>query len=174
MGIDYSLKFWGWFFLALYVGLMMILGAIAMKRVTSSDDFATARGSYGPVFLAFALTATTASGGTFIGIPALAYTTGFSALWYAFTYPLGVYVGVLLCLKAVRRAGAKFGNRSIPEFLGDRFQSESLRVCVSLFRYITLVSWRVQVGFESFFVVDFFIFSFSGLVARAGNWYSGF
>ena len=33
-------------------------GAIGMRRVSNSDDFATARRSYGPIFLAFALTAT--------------------------------------------------------------------------------------------------------------------
>ncbi len=138
MSLGFGLQYWGWFFLALYIGLMIVLGAVGMKRVTSSDDFATARRSYGPIFLAFALTATTASGGTFIGIPALAYSTGFSALWYAFIYPLGVYLGVLLCLKAVRRAGDTFGNRSIPEFLGDRYDSEALRVCVSLFSILLL------------------------------------
>ena len=61
--------------------MMIVLGAIGMRRVSNSDDFATARRSYGPIFLAFALTATAASGGTFIGIPALAYKTGFPALW---------------------------------------------------------------------------------------------
>lgn len=136
--VDPSLRLWGWFFLALYIGAMMILGFIGMRRVRDSDDFATARASYGPIFLAFALTATTASGGTFIGIPALAYRTGFPALWYAFVYPLGVYLGVLVCLRAVRRAGATFGNRSIPEYLGDRYQSGALRICVALFSLLLL------------------------------------
>ena len=118
--------------------MMVVLGAIGMRRVSNSDDFATARRSYGPIFLAFALTATAASGGTFIGIPALAYKTGFSALWYAFSYPIGVYVGVLLCMKAIRRAGDAFGNRSIPEYLGDRYESEVLRILVSLLSILLL------------------------------------
>ena len=136
--VDPSLRLWGWFFLALYIGAMMIFGFIGMRRVRDSDDFATARGAYGPIFLAFALTATTASGGTFIGIPALAYRTGFPALWYAFVYPLGTYLGVLVCFRAVRRAGATFGNRSMPEYLGDRYQSDALRICVALFSLLLL------------------------------------
>jgi SSS family transporter len=117
---------------------MLVFGYIGMRRVRGSDDFATARSSYGPVFLAFALTATAASGGTFIGIPAIAYKSGFCALWYALAYPLGAYVGLTICLRGIRRAGANFGTRSIPEYLGDRFDSEVLRVCVSVFSILLM------------------------------------
>jgi Na+/proline symporter len=79
-GVDPSLRLWGWFFLTVYIALMVVFGVIGMRRIRGSDDFATARRSYGPLFLALAFTATTASGGTFIGIPALAYAAGFSAL----------------------------------------------------------------------------------------------
>jgi len=136
--VDPSLRLWGWFFLVVYIGAMLAFGYIGMRRVRGSDDFATARGSYGPVFLAFALTATAASGGTFIGIPAIAYKSGFCALWYALVYPLGAYVGLTICLKGIRRAGANFGTRSMPEYLGDRFDSEALRICVSLFSMLLM------------------------------------
>ena len=93
-GLD-PLIFWGWFFLILYIGLMLSFGFVGMSRVKDSDDFATARGSYGPLFLAFAMTATTASGATFLGLPGLAYQSGLPVLWYAFVYPLGgLYRGI--------------------------------------------------------------------------------
>lgn len=136
--VDPNLRVWGWIFLAIYIGAMLAFGFVGMRRVRSSDDFATARGGYGPLFLAFALTATAASGGTFIGIPAIAYTSGFSALWYAFIYPIGLYFGLLLCLRGIRRAGANFGSRSMPEYLGDRFDSEALRICVALFSMLLM------------------------------------
>ncbi|MEQ8663267.1 MAG: sodium:solute symporter family protein, partial [Gammaproteobacteria bacterium] len=136
--IDPTLRLWGWLFLALYIVAMLFFGYVGMRRVKSSDDFATARGAYGPLFLAFALTATTASGGTFLGIPALAYANGFSALWYAVAYPLGTYLGLIVCLRGVRRAGAAFGTRSMPEYLGDRFDSEALRICAALFSMLLL------------------------------------
>jgi len=136
--VDPNLRLWGWFFLAIYISAMLVFGLIGMRRVRNSDDFATARAGYGPLFLAFALTATTASGGTFIGIPAIAYKSGFPALWYAFVYPIGVYLGLVVCLKGIRRAGATFGTRSMPEYLGDRFDSEALRLCVSLFSMLLL------------------------------------
>lgn len=144
LDIDPSLHTWGWIFLLVYIGAMLSFGYIGMRRVRSSDDFATARGGYGPLFLAFALTATAASGGTFIGLPAIAYKSGFSALWYAFVYPLGLYAGMLICLRGIRRAGANFGSRSMPEYLGDRFDSEALRICVALFSMLLMFYLAAQ------------------------------
>lgn len=135
---DPGLRMWGWLFLALYILAMLVFGYIGMRRVRGSDDFATARAGYGPWFLAFALTATAASGGTFIGIPAIAYQSGVSALWYAFVYPLGCYFGLAVCLRGIRRAGANFGTRSMPEYLGDRFDSEALRLCAALFSMLLM------------------------------------
>ncbi len=132
------LIFWGWTFLSFYIGLMVVFGFVGMRRVEDSDDFATARGSYGPLFLALAMTATTASGATFLGLPGLAYKSGMSVLWYAFIYPLGVYSGVLICLHGIRRAGESFGSRSMPEYLGDRFDSNALCIIAALFSMLLL------------------------------------
>ena len=57
-----SLITWSWIFLVVYIGGMLIIGVIGQRKVKHADDFATARGSYGPLFLAFAFAATTASG----------------------------------------------------------------------------------------------------------------
>ena len=115
-----------------YVGLMIFLGTRGRRRIGSGDDFAVARGGYGPFTLAIAFAATIASGATFLGLPGFAYTYGVSALWVGFIYPVAVYLGVLLCQRAVIRLGNQFGNRSIPEFLGDRYQSEAIRVLAAL------------------------------------------
>ncbi len=133
------LIFWGWTFLSIYIAMMMYFGLVGMSRVKGSDDFATARASYGPLFLALAMTATTASGATFLGLPGLAYTSGLPVLWYAFIYPLGVYTGVLICLHGIRRAGESFGSRSMPEYLGDRFDSDALRILAALFSMLLLI-----------------------------------
>lgn len=123
---------WSWVFLVVYIGLMVGIGLYAQKRVKHADDFATARNSYGPVFLAFAFAASTASGATFLGGPALAYEWGFAVNWTNILYPIGLYFGVLISMRLVATAGNRFGSRSIPEFLGDRYQSEGIRVLVSL------------------------------------------
>ncbi len=127
-----SLITWSWMFLVVYIGLMIAVGLYARGRIVHADDFATARRSYGPTFLAFAFAASTASGATFLGGPALAYEWGFAALWSSLLYPIGVYFGVMVCMRLIATAGNRFGNRSIPEYLGDRYQSDGIRVLVSL------------------------------------------
>ena len=127
-----SLIGWSWLFLVVYLTGMISLGLVAHRRVQHADDFATARGSYGPVFLALAFAASTASGATFLGGPALSYEWGFAANWGNFLYPIGVYFGILISMRLIATSGNRFGNRSIPEFLGDRYQSEGIRVLVAL------------------------------------------
>ena len=124
---------WSWLFLVVYIGGMLTIGIVAQRRVKHADDFATARNSYGPVFLALAFAATTASGATFMGSPGLSYEWGLPTAWGAFLYPTGVYLGVLVAIRLVTVSGHRFGNRSIPEYLGDRYQSEGIRVLVSVF-----------------------------------------
>lgn len=133
-----ELQTWSWFFLVVYVGVMLGFGALGMRRVKGADDFATARGGYGPLFLAVAFTATASSGATFLGLPAWGYQVGVSSLALAILYPLGTYIGVLICLRVISHGGSEFGSRSIPEYLGDRYQSEFLRVACSVFTLLML------------------------------------
>ncbi len=138
MDVDPTLRVYSWVFLVFYLSLMVAFGVAGRRRVRSADDFATARGGYGPLFLALAFAATTASGATFLGLPGIGYKAGLSTLWLIYGYPLGVYVGVLICLRVVSRAGQSFGSRSIPEYLGDRYQSDGIRIAVSLFSLLLL------------------------------------
>ena len=131
-----SLIAWSWLFLVLYICGMLGLGVVGQRRIKHADDFATARGSYGPVFLALAFAATTASGATFLGGPGLAYEWGIASVWSKFLYPIGVYFGVLISMRLIATAGNRFGSRSIPEYLGDRYGSEGIRILVSVFSLV--------------------------------------
>lgn len=133
-----SLIAWSWLFLVVYVGLMVGIGLFAQGRIRHADDFATARGSYGALFLALAFAASTASGATFLGTPALGYEWGMAAQWGNFLYPMGLYFGVLICMRLVATSGNRYGNRSIPEYLGDRYQSDGIRVLVTLMSLVLL------------------------------------
>ncbi len=131
-----SLFAWSWLFLILYITGMLAFGWIASRRIKNADDFATARSSYGPYFLALAFAATTASGATFLGSPGLGYQFGMASVWGKFLYPIGVYFGVLITIRMVANSGHKFGNRSIPEYLGDRYRSDGVRLLVSVFSLV--------------------------------------
>ena len=127
-----SLITWSWIFLVFYISFMIGIGLFAQRKIKHADDFATARGAYGPFFLALAFAASTASGATFLGTPALSYEWGLAANWGNFLYPIGVYFGILISMRLIANSGNRFGNRSIPEYLGDRYQSEGIRILVSL------------------------------------------
>jgi hypothetical protein len=53
---------WSWLFLFFYILAMFGFGILGGRRVTGADDFATARGGYGPLLLALAFASTAASG----------------------------------------------------------------------------------------------------------------
>lgn len=155
-----SLMTWSWIFLFGYMGLMVGIGVYAQRQIKHADDFATARGAYGPFFLALAFAASTASGATFLGSPAMSYEWGLSTLWMHFLYPVGVYVGILISMRLVATSGNRFGNRSIPEYLGDRYQSDTMRLMVSLislvlFFYLAgqlvsgVVMFEIMLGLDS-------------------------
>ena len=133
-----SLYSWSWLFFFGYVAVMVGLGVVGSRRVAGADDFATARGSYGPFLLALAFASTAASGATFLGLPGLTYSYGLSTLWIAFLYPLGIYAGILISQRTIARYGNVAGTRSIPEYLGERYQSEGLRLSAAVFSLILL------------------------------------
>ena len=122
----------------LYIVAMVGFGIYASSKVSSADDYATARKGYGPFILALAFASTAASGATFLGLPGLTYTYGMSTLWIAFLYPIGLYIGVLITQKSIGRYGNAAGARSIPEYLGERYQSEGLRVSAAIFSLMLL------------------------------------
>jgi Na+/proline symporter len=129
---------WSWIFLIVYVGAMLGFGVLGSRKVSGADDFATARQGYGPFLLALAFASTAASGATFLGLPGLTYRLGMSTLWIAFCYPVGIYIGILVCQRTIGRYGNQMGARSIPEYLGERYQSEALRICAAVFSLILL------------------------------------
>jgi sodium/proline symporter len=125
-------------FLFIYITVMLAFGWLGNRKVSGADDFATARQGYGPFILALAFASTAASGATFLGLPGLTYQYGLSTLWIAFLYPLGIYIGVLICQRTIGRYGNSAGARSIPEYLGERYQSEALRVSAAVFSLMLL------------------------------------
>jgi Na+/proline symporter len=133
-----NLTAWSWLFLLGYIGLMVAFGVIGSRRVVGADDFAVARRGYGPFLLALAFASTAASGATFLGLPGLTYSYGVSTIWLAFLYPVGIYLGVLICQRTIADGGNAAGTRSIPEYLGERYDSEALRVSAAVFSLMLL------------------------------------
>ncbi len=142
---DISIGAWGWFWLVFFIVGTLGIGFYAMTKTKTDEDFAVARKSYGPYILVLALASTIASGATFMGIPGLAYDKGFPALWYPAIYPIGIYLGLILSVQLIKRAGDTFRSNSLPEFLGQRFDSDFLRVGFALLSLLLIYYVTAQV-----------------------------
>lgn len=123
---------YSWIFVVVFIGGMIALGFVGLKRTKDADDFATARSSYGPLTMALVIAAGIASGSTFMGIPGLAYSIGTPSLWYPLLYPIATVIGMLFVAKVIKSYGDDFGTRTIPEFIGERYNSDFLRIALSI------------------------------------------
>ncbi|MGP4073240.1 sodium:solute symporter family protein [Piscibacillus sp. B03] len=130
--MDNNVVIYSWIFMALFIGLMIAMGFVGMKRTNNAEDFATARSSYGPIVIALVISAGISSGSTFMGMPGLAYDLGAPSLWYPLLYPVATVIGMLFVAKTIKRYGDQFGTRTIPEFIGDRFKSDFLRIILTI------------------------------------------
>ena len=72
-----------------------------------------------------------ASSDIFIGFPGSLFSRHGGGLG-DFALSGRLYLGVLVCLRLITSSGNQFGSRSIPEFLGKRYQSEAVRILVSV------------------------------------------
>ena len=99
--MDTYIGMWGWIWVVAFLVLFISIGVWGMKKTNNDEDFAVARGAYGPITLAFAFAATIASGATFMSVPGMAYSKGFAAIWYPATYPIAIYLGMILAIKLI-------------------------------------------------------------------------
>src|SRR5699024_12149833 len=127
-----SVIMWSWIFMFIFIGIMLYFGYLGMKKTNTSDDFATARSSYGPITIGLVISAGIASGSTFMGMPGLAYAMGAPSLWYPLLYPVATVFGMLFFAKAIKEYGDRLGTRTIPEFIGNRYNSDVLRLVLAV------------------------------------------
>ncbi|MFZ4450898.1 sodium:solute symporter family protein [Salibacterium aidingense] len=130
--MDSTIVMYSWIFMGLFIAFMLFMGWVGMRKTNTSDDFATARSSYGPLVVALVIAAGISSGSTFMGMPGLAYDIGTPSLWYPLLYPIATVIGMLFVAKVIKKYGDKFGTRTIPEFIGERYNSNFLRIALTI------------------------------------------
>jgi len=145
MTYETNIGAWGWAWLVAFMLMFISIGAYGMRKTKTEEDFAVARGAFGPFMVAFAFAATIASGATFMGLPGMAYSKGFAAIWYPAVYPIAIYLGLIFVVKLVKRAGDRFRSNSIPEFMGQRYQSDFLRIAFALLSLLLVFYVAAQI-----------------------------
>lgn len=145
MAYQTNIGAWGWIWLIAFMLIFIGIGTYGMRKTRTEEDFAVARGAFGPFMVAFAFAATIASGATFMSLPGMAYSKGFAAIWYPAIYPIAIYLGLIFVVKLVKRAGDGFRSNSIPEFMGQRYQSDFLRIAFALLSLLLVFYIAAQI-----------------------------
>jgi len=115
----------GLWLLALAFGLALGISLFARARSTrTAIDFQLAGRKVGVATNAFAICGDYVSAASFLGVGAAVYAAGLDGAWYATGFAAG-FVPVLLFVAAPLR---RFGERSLPDFLARRFESEPVRI----------------------------------------------
>lgn len=137
----------GIFLIVLYVFAMLALGFWAMKKTKNVGDFFLGGRAVGPWLSAFAYGTTYFSAVLFIGYGGkLGWGFGLHTMWIV----LGnVLIGSLLAWwvlgKRTREMTARLKAMTMPEFLCERYGSNTLKVAAALLIFVFLVPYSASV-----------------------------
>jgi sodium/proline symporter len=148
-----------WIYFAIMTITFVVIGIASGRKNKNEDDYATARESYSWWVIGLTIPATFASGATFLGSAGMVYGYGFPAFWYLLGYPIGGYLGMTF-LGRLGTGINKSGARTIPEFIGLRYNSDALRVITAVISFMLLayIGGQIVAGgtiFQTLFGVDY-------------------
>jgi len=116
-----------------YFLLTTWLGSRGAAHSGSMKGFAIAKGKVSPWIVGISFGASYSSANLFLGVPGWAYTYGMPVLWYSLGCFGVSWIGLLLFTKTFWERGQKgSGSLTLPQWLGDRYQSKALQVIVAL------------------------------------------
>lgn len=118
----------GWTFLIVGITFVLYIGIAVWARVASTSDFYVAGGRVHPLANGMATAADWMSAASFISMAGLIAFLGYDGSVYLMGWT-GGYVLLALLLAPYLR---KFGKFTVPDFVGDRYYSDTARVVAIL------------------------------------------
>jgi len=109
-----------------FLVILLGIGIIFSKKQNDSSDFWVGGRSFGPLVLGIGITASIMHGGTLLSGVGLMAAKGPTAL-NNLSFALGFFVVLVFLAKKMRR----FGGYTIPDYLGERFESNTVRLVSS-------------------------------------------
>lgn len=114
------------------------LAWLGHKKTTDIKSYSVGSGAMNPLIVGVTLASSIASTATFVINPGFVYVHGFSALiHFGVAAGLGIALGLVVLSTGFRRIGAKTKALTLPQWIGQRFESRGLGV---LFAGINLLS----------------------------------
>ncbi len=146
-----------WTFIIVGLTFALYIGVAIWARAGSTSEFYVAGGGVHPVLNGMATAADWMSAASFISMAGLISFMGFDGAQYLMGWT-GGYVLLALLLAPYLR---KFGKFTVPDFIGDRYYSQTARlvalVCAIFvsFTYVVGQMKGVGIAFARFLEVDF-------------------
>ncbi|GAW90846.1 sodium:solute symporter family transporter [Calderihabitans maritimus] len=152
-----------WLVILMYVGMLLVVGYLGMKKTRTVDDFFLGNRSIGPWVSAFAYGTTYFSAVLFIGYAGkVGWGFGLSSLWIVLGNALiGSYLAWKVLAGRTRAMTSRLGTLTLPEFLAARYDSKALKIVAALIIFIFLVPYSASVYmglsylFEEIFGIPF-------------------
>ncbi len=149
--------------LAIYVGILFLIGIFASKRINSMSDYYVGGKKMGFWAVAFSARATGESGWLLIGLTGMGAMAGYSAYWVVFGELLGVFISWQFMAKLFKRRTDQYKAITIPDYLESHFKSttNTLRIISASTLVIFVVIYVASqmdvtgIAFESMLGIDY-------------------
>jgi sodium/proline symporter len=140
--------------IALYMGVCLVLGFVAWRRTTNLADFILGGRSLGSWVTAFSAQASDMSGWLLMGLPGLAYASGFDSIWLLAGLVVGTWLNWRFIAAPLRaRSEALADSLTLPDYFERRFEDRS----------------RLLRTLSAIFILVFFVFYTSSGFVAAGK-----
>jgi len=150
--------------MALFAAVFTFLGYLGYKKTKTAEDYYVAGRKMGALVIAFSYGATFISAVALIGFSGIASVYGHSILWLAF---LNIFVGIFIAFIVygfrTRKMGLSLKAVTLPEMLGNRFNSKKLQatsgliIAVFMVFYTTAVFLAIANLFEVTFGIPYWL-----------------
>ena len=151
--------------MVLYMAMVIWIGVIYSKKTKTSEDYFLGGRGLGPWVTAMSAEASDMSSWLLMGLPGLAYATGFSqAGWTAIGLILGTYLNWKIVAKRLRHYTEVADNAiTVPDFFSNRFKDDK-KILSSISAVMILIFFTVYTAsgfaacgklFNSLFGIDY-------------------
>lgn len=133
-----DLRIWS---IIMFVSFLLIMGILAVRagKVNLEGDgnldeeyYLGGRGT-GPILLAFSYVTGSVSAAAFMGEPGMMSQIGWPYYWIVISIIPGMIFPAILLMKKLRKHSEELGSLTIPQYLGQSYNSDALRVIIALF-----------------------------------------
>jgi sodium/proline symporter len=149
--------------LAVYVGILFLIGIFASRRVKSMSDYYVGGKNMGFWAVAFSARATGESGWLLIGLTGMGAIAGYSGYWVVAGELLGVFISWQFMAKRFKKRSDKYGAITIPDYLQSHFKSttHTLRIIAASVLVVFIIIYVASqidvtgIAFESMLGIDY-------------------